>query len=87
MTLRRYLNSRVPGRIGAAFREIILDYYEEVAGDQAVDHPLYFAEKSLPERDARLGIRFMFPNTHEIVLIRDLRDVFVLCDEIERFKF
>jgi hypothetical protein len=75
LTLRRYLTTRVPGRVGAAFREIILDYYEELARDQAVDHPIYFAEKSLPERDARLGIRFMFPNTREIVLIRDPRDV------------
>ncbi len=75
LTLRRYLTTRVPGRVGAAFREIILDYYEELARDQAIDHPIYFAEKSLPERDARLGIRFMFPNTREIVLVRDPRDV------------
>jgi hypothetical protein len=73
--LPRYLASRLPARISGAFREIILDYYEELANDKSIADPIYFAEKSLPERDARLGIRFMFPRVKEIVLIRDLRDV------------
>lgn len=75
LVLQKYLTSRLPARVGSAFREIILDYYEELAKDRGTDHPIYFAEKSLPERDSRLGIRFMFPNLKEIVLVRDLRDV------------
>jgi hypothetical protein len=73
--LERYMSGRLPARLGGAFRDIILDYYEEVAKDQQIDHPIYFAEKSLPEQDSRRGIRFLFPNVREIVLIRDLRDV------------
>jgi hypothetical protein len=73
--LENFLALRLPRRVGGAFRDIILDYYEEVAKDQDLDHPIYFAEKTLPERDSRLGIRFMFPATREILLVRDLRDV------------
>ncbi len=73
--LSHFIHDRVPARMAAAFREVILDYYQEVADDQGIEHPLYFAEKSLPERDARLGIRFMFPNLREIVLVRDFRDI------------
>jgi hypothetical protein len=73
--LERYMSGRLPARLGSAFRDIILDYYEEVARDQETDYPIYFAEKSLPEQESRRGIRFMFPKVREIVLIRDLRDV------------
>ena len=73
--LDRFLTTRVPRHLRRAFRNIILDYYEALATDQHIDHPVYFAEKSLPERDSRLGIRFMFPGTQEILLVRDLRDV------------
>jgi hypothetical protein len=75
MALERYMTGRLPARLGSAFREIILDYYEEVARDQENDYPIYFAEKSLPEQDSRRGIRYMFPKVREVVLIRDLRDV------------
>lgn len=74
-TLDNYMINRLPPRLATAFREIILDYYEEVARDQGMNYPIYFAEKSLPERDSRLGIRYMFPKIRELVLIRDLRDV------------
>lgn len=80
-TLQNYLTQRVPGRLAAAFREIVLDYYEELGHDKSVKYPIYFAEKCLPERDARLGIRFMFPNVREILLVRDLRDV--LCSAMK----
>ncbi len=73
--LERFMTGRLPARLGGAFRELILDYYEEVAKDQGVDNPIYFAEKSLPELDSRRGIRFMFPKVREVVLIRDMRDV------------
>ena len=73
--LDRFMTGRLPARLANAFREIILDYYDEVATDQGLEHPIYFAEKSLPEQDSRRGIRFMFPRVREIVLIRDLRDV------------
>ena len=75
MVLNHFMTNRLPARLATAFREIILDYYEEVARDQAIDYPIFFAEKTLPERDSRLGIRYMFPKTKEILLIRDLRDV------------
>jgi len=75
LTLERFMTRRLPARLGRTFREIILDYYEEVAMDRGIEYPIYFAEKSLPERDSRLGFRFMFPNIREIVLVRDLRDV------------
>ncbi|WP_428488577.1 sulfotransferase [Rhodopila sp.] len=75
MVLDHFMTNRLPARLASAFREIILDYYEEVARDQAIDYPIFFAEKTLPERDSRLGIRYMFPKAKEILLIRDLRDV------------
>jgi hypothetical protein len=73
--LRRFLNVRAPRRIVPAFRELILDYYQYVAEDQGKAFPVYFAEKVLPEPQARFGIRAMFGNTREIVLVRDARDV------------
>jgi len=75
MVLDHFMTNRLPARLAHAFREIILDYYEEVARDQEMESPMFFAEKTLPERDARLGVRYMFPKTKEIVLVRDLRDV------------
>jgi hypothetical protein len=75
MALERFMTRRLPVRLGNAFREVILDYYEDVAKDQGTDYPIYFAEKALPELDARRGIRFMFPKVLEVVLIRDMRDV------------
>jgi hypothetical protein len=73
--LEGFMQRRLPLRLAGVFRDIILDYYEEVAKDQGTAYPIYFAEKSLPEIDARHGIRYMFPNLKEIVLIRDMRDV------------
>jgi hypothetical protein len=73
-TLSAFINRRAAPRLVTAFRGIMLDYYEEVARDQNKPYPLYFAEKSLPEADARLGVRSMFRNCREIVLVRDLRD-------------
>jgi hypothetical protein len=73
--LGRFIAERVPPRLGRAFRDIILDFYQDVATDQGIEFPIYFAEKSLPERDSRLGIRYMFPNIREIVLVRDFRDI------------
>jgi hypothetical protein len=73
--LEEFMARRLPARLGSAFRDIILDYYEVVAKDQGTTNPIYFAEKTLPEPDSRRGIRFMFPKVREIVLIRDMRDV------------
>lgn len=73
-TLPKFINRRVASRLVTAFKGIMLDYYEMVADDQDKPYPLYFAEKSLPEADARLGVRFMFRNCKEIALVRDLRD-------------
>jgi hypothetical protein len=73
--LESYMTRRLPARLAGAFRDVILDYYEEVARDQGIEYPIYFAEKSLPELESRRGVRFMFPKVREIVLIRDLRDV------------
>jgi hypothetical protein len=74
-SLEGFMTRRLPARLGGAFRDIILDYYEEVAKDQGTTNPIYFAEKTLPESDSRRGVRFMFPKVREVVLIRDMRDV------------
>lgn len=73
--LEQFISERVPPRLAQAFRDIILDFYQDVAADQGIAHPIYFAEKSLPERDSRLGIRYMFPNVREVLLVRDFRDI------------
>jgi hypothetical protein len=86
-TLERFMTERLPARFGRTFRDIILDYYEEVAIDQNIERPIYFAEKSLPERDSRLGFRFIFPNIREIVLVRDLRDVVCSAVSSNRLAF
>ena len=65
----------MPRRLGGAFKEIILDYYAAVAKDKNKQFPLYFAEKSLPEQEVRMGARHLFGRVREIVLVRDLRDV------------
>ncbi|HVY15456.1 MAG TPA: hypothetical protein VHB27_09515, partial [Rhodopila sp.] len=71
LKLSEFLYERVPSHLAKAFRNIILDFYQEVAADKGISYPIYFAEKSLPERDSRLGIRYLFPNVREVVLVRD----------------
>jgi len=73
--VRQFQAANIGPRVGEAFRGVILDYYETVARAQERKYPLFFAEKTLPEPDSRLGIRYMFRNTKEIVLVRDPRDV------------
>jgi hypothetical protein len=72
--LQHFMGRNLSGRLGEAFRGIILDFYQAVAHAQASKHPLFFAEKTLPEPDSRLGIRYLFPHVKEIVLVRDPRD-------------
>lgn len=71
----RFRNGPLAGRLSEAFRNLIVDFYEAVACDKEIDRPLFFAEKILPEKEARLGARYLFGNLKEIVLVRDLRDV------------
>jgi len=73
--VRQFLAGHIGPRVGEAFRGVILDYYETVARAQKRKYPLFFAEETLPETDARLGIRYIFRNTKEIVLVRDRRDM------------
>lgn len=72
--LPQLINRKVSPRIAEAFHDIILDFYEMISQDQEKAFPLYFAEKSLPEANARLGIRLIFGNCKELVVVRDLRD-------------
>ena len=78
----RFFFGALPKNLAHAFRETILDYYSAVTEDTGKHTPLYFAEKSLPEREVRLGSRFLFSNVKEVVLFRDLRDS--LCSVISR---
>lgn len=82
-----FLTGVVPNRLGSAFKEIVLDFYEAVARDQNRKHPIYFAEKLLPEDDARIGARFIFPNAKEIALVRDVRDVICSFMQWGGFRF
>ena len=75
--MQEFVSDNVAGRVAQAFRGIILDYYQALARQQGKSSPAAFAEKSLPEPDSRLGIRYLFGNIREIVLVRDPRDVIV----------
>lgn len=71
----QFFRSSLSRNIGRAFRDVILDFYASVAADRGKVAPLYFAEKSLPEFEVRLGARHLFGRIKEIVLVRDTRDV------------
>jgi hypothetical protein len=71
----RFCNEQLPSRLQPALRDIITDYYAAVAEDQGKRDATRFAEKCLPEPEARQGARYLFGAVKEIVLLRDLRDV------------
>lgn len=74
LIFQKFVASTLPARLGAAFRDVIVDFYNAVALDREKSFPLYFAEKALPEDLIRKSARFMFGAVKEIILVRDLRD-------------
>jgi hypothetical protein len=74
-----------PGEILDAFRKIIIEYYTRLAHDQSKDAARYFAEKTNNlDRNTRIFARRAFPGLHEIVLLRDPRDL--VCSHMSYFK-
>ncbi len=50
-------------------------FYEQVAIAQGQTQPIYFAEKYLPDYLTSAMIRELYPQSREIVLVRDFRDM------------
>jgi hypothetical protein len=74
-SLQAYWSGRMPAVMKGAYRTTVLDYYDAQRVAVGRTDYRYFAEKSHTEPELRGGIRFLFPETAEIVLIRDPRDL------------
>ena len=70
----RLFADSVPERIGALIRGIVADYYGIISVHKAKPTARFFAEKSSLEENVRFGIRNIFGEIREIVLVRDPRD-------------
>jgi hypothetical protein len=66
----------VPMTLRPAFRQIVEEFYKRLRRDQGKIGAVYFAEKCDLTDSFRLGMRFFFGGVKEIILIRDLRDVY-----------
>lgn len=64
------------GRLAATFASLTRDFYQEVGDQQGKVNPAYFIEKCDVLTDSRDHARIQFNSLKEIVLVRDLRDVF-----------
>jgi hypothetical protein len=62
-----------PSRLGQFLRSIVEENYEIIAAGNGKS-PHFFAEKSVLDEIVRQAYRNLFPDTKEIVLVRDPRD-------------
>jgi hypothetical protein len=72
--LEWFFNDSVPTRIMDLFRSLVLDAYGIIAVDRGKPAARWFVEKTSLADAVRLGIRGMFGEVREIVLVRDPRD-------------
>ena len=72
--LERFFNDSVPTRMLDLFRSLVLDAYGIIAVDRGKPAARWFVEKTSPAAAVRHGMRDMFGDVREIVLIRDPRD-------------
>ena len=81
---KEFRRSVVAPEMISALRNIIIDYYTQVSTSQG-KQPAFFAEKNNnTEWQPRSFMRRAFPSSHEIVIVRDPRDVF--CSHRSYFK-
>ena len=64
-----------PSKLATCFRDLILAFYSFLAADHGKTNVTFFAEKCDLLETRRLS-RVLFPAIKEIVLVRDLRDVY-----------
>jgi hypothetical protein len=70
------LGRQLKNGINDTFRDTILEVYETLAGAVPNAKKRYFAEKSTLHSSIREAIKCIFGKPKEIVLIRDLRDIY-----------
>jgi hypothetical protein len=66
-----------------ALREVSNDYYRHLAADQNKMSAVYFAEKCEAQGTTRTSLLNLFPDTYEIILTRDPRDIY--CSSLAYF--
>jgi len=57
-------------------RTLASDYYRHLGGVYGKQNPRYFAEYLLPSLDLVDGFQALWPQTREILLVRDMRDLY-----------
>ena len=82
--LQTYHQAFIPERVAALTRDLVAEYYTRLGRDKAKPAARYFAEKNNNlHRPTRLFTRAAFAEVHEIVLVRDPRDI--LCSHMAYF--
>jgi hypothetical protein len=82
--VQSYWEDQLPTALKATFRNTILDYYDAQRISLGRADFRYFAEKTHTDPELRGGVRFLFPEAREIILIRDPRDL--LCSYNKFFR-
>ena len=72
--LARWLGSENVGELAAFAQQRIDSLYRRI-GAAAGKRPVFFAEKCLPEGNVPQLLRELYPDSRELVLVRDLRDM------------
>lgn len=70
-----YFDHTMPDTLVRAFADLISGYYERVQQDQGKVSARFFAEKAAPYDTVRDGARLFAGQSHEILLVRDPRDI------------
>jgi hypothetical protein len=83
-TMYSYFEGTAAVTLRTAFQKIIEDYYRVIQVQRSTEEHKFFAEKNDIFSDARTTSRIIFDDLKEVVLIRDLRDVF--CSSRSFFK-
>lgn len=73
-SLVRFMEEAVPRRLSETFRQFVLEAYSIIANEHGKTGARFFAEKSSLGQNVRYGIRSLFGEVREIILVRDPRD-------------
>lgn len=70
------LGRRSAARLAQGFSDVVRSFYDEVGREQKKRNPMYFLEKCDVLTGNREYVHMLFPSCREIILVRDLRDVY-----------
>lgn len=83
-TFERFFEQVVPAKYSELFQGLVDEYYDSIKTDQGKHAARFFAEKGELDEAARDGARHFLGRVHELVVVRDPRDL--LCSAMKFWK-